>query len=100
MNLFFAYILAVCPALHDVLMILFFASLCLVFLGFIVFCMADNANDLEGEDLGCRTIGLFGIICVVLLLLVAFVPSQKRLDSMLLNYHAVYVACDKNGVCK
>ena len=99
MNLFFAYCLAVCPALNDVICVLM--GLCGVFLvlGFIV---VYNYPDLSIEHLKARVVVAFCVkTLLVLALLWAFVPSQKRLNAMMLNYHAGCVDMrDEYGVRK
>ena len=100
MNLFFAYILAVCPALNTVITIL--CACCFIA------CIFLGANYLtsriDGDDDFTQFLGYafkVSIGCVlVLCFLWAFVPSQKRLNAMMLNYHATYDARDEYGVQK
>jgi len=88
MNLFFAYALAVCPALHTIIGVLALcgATIC-IFLGLNYVTDRITENDDFVQFLGYAfkvSIGCTLVLCF----LWALVPSQKRLNAMMLNYHA------------
>lgn len=101
MNLFFAYVLAVCPALHTIIGVLLLGcSIVCVFLGLNYITDRIGGNDGYVQFLGYAfkvSIGCVLILCF----LWALVPSQKRLNAMMLNYHAGCVDVrDEYGVQK
>ena len=101
MNLFFAYVLAVCPALHTIIGVLLLGcSIVCVFLGLNYITDRIGENDDYVRFLGYAFKVSIG--CVLLLcFLWALVPSQTRLNAMMLNYHAGCVDVrDEYGVQK
>ena len=97
MKLFFAYVLAVCPALNSVISILILLLSACTFL-----CIIVMSNEQDGSDeyKKARESARFAIkVLILLALLWTLVPSQKRLDAMMLNYHATYTACNDMGIC-
>ena len=97
MSLFFAYVLSVCPAINDIICVLI-TIFCVCFF----LCILALANEPEESDAykEARKGALFAIkVLFLLALLWALVPSQKRLDAMMLNYHATYTACNEMGIC-
>ena len=86
MNLFFAYVLAVCPALNA--LICAAVVVCLLLTLFLLFCCSQAEPDSE-EYTRCKNAAWWLLECFLILgLLWVLVPSQKRLNAMMLNYHA------------
>lgn len=99
MNLFFAYVLAVCPALNDVIfwLMLIVGALFL----FLITCLIQAEPDTDEYTRIKSALWFLAKCFLVLALLWAFVPSQKRLNAMMLNYHAGCVDVrDEYGVQK
>lgn len=101
MNLFFAYCLAVAPALHTIIgVLLLVCSIACVLLGLNYLTDRIGGNDDYVRFLGYAfkvSIGCVLILCF----LWALVPSQNRLNAMMLNYHAGCVDTrDEYGVQK
>lgn len=99
MNLFFAYVLATCPVLNDFISVLMLICGGLVFLAVVFYAQEDEDN----PAIPCaKKIIMFGLAALaVLTLLWVLVPSQKRLNAMMLNYHAGCVDVrDEYGVQK
>ena len=101
MNLFFAYVLAVCPALHTIIGVLLLGcSIVCIFLGLNYITDRIGGNDDYVRFLGYAFKVSIGCV-LVLCFLWALVPSQKRLNTILLNYHAGCVDMrDEYGVQK
>ena len=98
MNLFFAYVLAVCPALNTLICAL--AGACILLTLFLVFCCSQEKPG-SPAYIRARDVAVWIIKCLLILgVLWALVPSQKRLNAMMLNYHATYDARDEYGVQK
>ena len=99
MNLFFAYILAVCPALNTLIGAL--AAACVVLVLFLIFCCSQ---ELPGSPAYKRTRDAAWWLLKCLLVLGALwtlVPSQKQLDAILLNHSTACVDMrDEYGVQK
>lgn len=96
MNLFFAYMLAVCPALNSVISALLGLVVVCVF-----FCIFVMANEPEGSEdyQKAKASALLGIkLLTVLAILWVLVPDQKRLNTMMLNHQATYETRDAYGV--
>lgn len=86
MKLFFAYVLAVCPAINSVICILI-----TIFCGCFFVCILAMANEPEGSDAykKAKESTLFAIkVLALLAALWVLIPSQERLNAMMLNYHA------------
>ena len=97
MSLFFAYVLSVCPALNDVICVLIMIFCACAFLCFVALA---NEPEESQEYKRAKESVLFVIkMLAVLSALWVLIPSQKRLDAMLLNYHATYTACNEMGIC-
>ena len=86
MNLFFAYVLAVCQALNDVVFVLMLITGGL--LVFLLTCLIQSEADTDEYNKIKMAMWFLTKVFLVLALLWAFVPSQKRLNAMMLNYHA------------
>lgn len=98
MNLFFAYILAMCPALNHVISLFF----CLAFLCVLLAIIAMSNEPKESTDYKqARQITVACIkLLAVLALLWVLVPDQERLNTIMLNCHATYDARGGYGVQK
>ena len=99
MNLFIAYTLAVSPALNDVICVLMTLAAITIFLGIIFISTQTEASN---ETKSACTVVWFMIKALAILALAwALIPSQKRLNTILLNYHAGCVDVrDEYGVKK
>ena len=97
MSLFFAYVLSVCPALHSVICTLLTLNVLLA--AWLLFCSVREPYG--SEEYKRAAAGLWWMLKVLAVLAVLWVliPSQKRLDAMMLNYHATYTACNDMGIC-
>lgn len=86
MNLFFAYALAVCQALNTLICAL--AAACVLLTLFLIFCCSQEKPG-STEYIRARNAARWILKCLLVLgVLWVLVPSQKRLNAMMLNYHA------------
>lgn len=98
MNLFFAYVLAVCPSLNDFILVLMLIVFALS--AFLFTCIIQAVPDTD-EYNRIKTALYFLAKCFLVLgLLFAFIPSQKQINAMMLNYHGEYIQCDVQGKCQ
>lgn len=96
MNLFFAYALAVCPAINDLI-----CGLMIVCTGIMLLLgcfVAQEEEDSNAIKTALKAIVWLFKVLLLLTILWVLVPSQKQLNAMMLNYHATYDARNDYGV--
>ena len=99
MNLFFAYLLSISPALNDVICVLIMIFCACAFLCFLALA---NEPEESQEYKRAKESVLFVIkLLAVLAILWVLIPSQPRLNTILLNHSAACVDVrDEYGVQK